>query len=116
MGTGPGYLYPSVVPGDPPAFTLDTPLVTPAKFGLLGASIVVFLLAQAARAIGASRRLVGATQVGIALSGFGFIFVVDLPFGGFLEDKGFSIALMLFLALLAARGRERLSDADIARE
>jgi hypothetical protein len=110
FGTGPGFLYTNTDPAAPPVFTLDTPLVTPAKFGLLGSGIIVFWLAQLASTIRATRRLVGATQVSTALRAFGLIFVLDLPFGGFLEDKGFSIALMLLLGLLAATGRERLSD------
>jgi hypothetical protein len=109
LGTGPGFLYPPIDVGDDPTFTLDTPLITPAKFGLLGAGIVILLLVQVASTIPASRRLVGATQVGAALRGFGFIFLADLPFGGFVEDKGFSIALMLFIGLLVSVTRERVA-------
>jgi hypothetical protein len=116
LGTGPGFLYPSFYPGELPTYTLDTPLVTPAKFGLLGTGVVVFFLALLVSTVRASRRLVGATEVGTALRAFGFIFVLDLPFGGFIEDKGLSMVLMLFLGLLAATGRERLADRVGSRE
>jgi hypothetical protein len=108
-GTGPGFIYPPSYYYPLPGFTLDSPLTTPAKFGLLGTGIILFFLSQLASTARATRRLIGATDVGTAIRAFGFMFVLDLPFGGFLEDKGFSIALMLFLGILAAVTRERLA-------
>jgi hypothetical protein len=51
-------------------------------------------------------RVIGHTVVGTALRAFAWVFAFEIPFGGFVEDKGLSIALMLLLGLLAATLRE----------
>jgi hypothetical protein len=106
VGVGPGHSIDWVdVSGYPRAgFTADTPLVMPAKFGLLG--IVVFL--GVALAYGATLRAAlqkeRRSRTALTLVGFGFLVIVGLPLGFLVEDKGASLALMLLLALAFAEG------------
>jgi hypothetical protein len=107
LGVGPGHpIRWTDVSGYPRAgFTADTPLVMPAKFGLLG--ILVFLGAAAAygstmlSAVRGGRRSVMA----MTLVGYGAWTVVGLPLGFPIEDKGASLALLLLLALTWTDGR-----------
>jgi hypothetical protein len=84
-------------------FTADTPLVMPAKFGLLG--ILVFLAAAAAYSLTtrtALRRYRG-SGITLTLVGYGVWMIFSLPLGFPIEDKGASLALMLLLALAFAQ-------------
>lgn len=80
-------------------FTADTPLILPAKLGLPG---LVWLVFVAFAWLGFTRRLrqlPKPTIPGLALTGWAAI-LVALAWNGFsIEDKGFSFALMLLLAL-----------------
>ena len=105
VGAGPGHSIHWVdVSGRPrTAFTADTPLVMPAKFGLLG--ILVFIGAAVAygstvrTALRRDRRSV----ITLTLVGYGVWTIVGLPLGFPIEDKGASLALILLLALTFAR-------------
>jgi O-antigen ligase len=110
LGTGPGFLYPDIASSVPAHFTLDTPLVSVAKFGYVGSVIIIGYLALLIRAIGNARRITGFTMANTTARAFGFIFLADLPLGGYLEDKGLSIALMLVVGLLIAMARESIPD------
>ena len=102
VGVGPGHSIDWIdVSGYPRSgFTADTPLVMPAKFGLLG--IVVFL--GVAVAYGATVRTAWQrdprSRTTLALVGFGLLVIVGMPLGFLVEDKGASLALMLLLALV----------------
>jgi len=106
VGVGPGHSIHWVdVSGYPQSrFTADTPMVMPAKFGLLG--ILVFLGAAVAygstvrTALRRDRRSV----ITMALVGYGVWTIVGLPLGFPIEDKGASLALVLLLALTFAEG------------
>lgn len=104
VGVGPGHSIDWVdVSGYPQTgFTADTPLVMPAKFGLLG--ILVFL--GAAVAYGSTVRTAWRRDrrsvITLALVGYGAWTIVGLPLGFPIEDKGTSLALMLLLALAFA--------------
>jgi len=80
-------------------FTADTPIVLPAKFGLLG--VAVFLGFAAAYAVTTRRVLQRerSTPVALTLVGYGVWAVASVPLGFLVEDKGASLALMLLLAL-----------------
>lgn len=101
VGVGPGHPIDWVdVSGYPrSAFTADTPLVMPAKFGLLGILVFIsFGLAYAATVKTALRRD-RRSPVTLTLAGFGFLAIVGIPLGFLIEDKGSSLAIMLLLAL-----------------
>ena len=101
VGVGPGHSIDwTDVSGYPRAgFTADTPLVMPAKFGILG--ILVFLgaaLAYGSTVLTAARRD-RRSPITLTLIAYGLWTIVGLPLGFVLEDKGASLALMLLLAL-----------------
>ena len=104
VGVGPGHSIEWIdVSGYPRSgFTADTPLVMPAKFGLLG--ILVFLGFAGAYAVIARRafQLDRGSVLTLALLGFGVVVIVGLPLGFLAEDKGASLALILLLALAFA--------------
>ena len=106
VGVGPGHSIDWVdVSGYPRSgFTADTPLVLPAKFGLLGILVFIgFGVAYAATLKTALRRD-RRSAVTLTLVGFGFLAIVGIPLGFLVEDKGSSLALMLLLALAFAQG------------
>ena len=84
------------------AFTADTPLVMPAKFGLLG--ILAFLGLGAAFLVTARTALRRARQSAVTLTllSYGLWTVVSLPLGFPVEDKGTNLSLVLLLALAFA--------------
>ncbi|MGD0122819.1 MAG: O-antigen ligase family protein [Candidatus Limnocylindrales bacterium] len=101
LGVGPGYTFQwtnsaNQVVG---AFTLDTPLVYLAKFGLLGLiPMALFVGAYLQLALELWRRQQARLEY-LALIGFAFVVAVvgvqDFP----IEDKGASFAIILVLAL-----------------
>ena len=101
VGVGPGHPIEWVdVSGFARAgFTADTPIVLPAKFGLLG--VAVFLGFAAAYAVTTRRALQRerSTPVALTLVGYGVWAIASVPLGFLVEDKGASLALMLLLAL-----------------
>jgi hypothetical protein len=111
VGVGPGHSIDWVdVSGHRRSgFTADTPLVMPAKFGLLG--ILVFLgygVAFASTIVTALRRN-RRSEITLTLVGFGSVVFASLPLGFLVEDKGASLALMLLLALAFAESTAPLS-------
>jgi hypothetical protein len=102
------------------AFTADTPLVFPAKFGLLG---VVALFPLLVAYLGLLRRLLRLPDrpsvVGLTLAGYAAASIAALPLGFLLEDKGTSLALILVLGLAfnelrSARATDGAARADVA--
>lgn len=93
-------------------YTADTPLVMPAKFGLLG--ILVFLAAAWAYGSTARRGMLrfGRSAVTLTLVGYGLWTIVGLPLGFPVEDKGTSLALMLLLSLALTEYAARLDTGD----
>lgn len=113
VGVGPGHQIVWVYTSGQPrtGFTADTPLVMPAKFGLLG--ILVFL--GVAVAYGLTVHTAGRRDrrsvITLTLVGYGVLTIVGLPLGFVIEDKGASLSLMLLLALTFAEKGEALSIA-----
>lgn len=106
LGTGPGHLYET---GDARVsrrgFGLDTPLVTIAKFGWVGSGIILALLVVLASAYVRAGRLSGPTASLTSARGFAVVFLFELPLGGFLEDKGLALGLLVLTTLVAAETR-----------
>ena len=80
-------------------FTADTPLILPAKLGVLGIAwlmLFAFVWIDFVRKV---RQVAGLTIPGLAMTAWGAILVV-LSWGSFNpEDKGFSLGLMFALSL-----------------
>jgi hypothetical protein len=92
-------------------FTADTPLVLPAKLGVIGIAWLTFFAFAWVRLLQRLRQAAGLTIPGLAMTGWGAI-LVALGWGTFiLEDKGFSLALM-FLLSLAFIEFERAANSD----
>lgn len=108
IGVGPGHAIEWIdVSGYPRAdYTADTPLVFPAKFGLVG----VFVMLGVVYAYGATLRTAlrrhRRSAITLTLVGYGVATVVGLPLGFPIEDKGASLALMLLLALAFGENAE----------
>jgi hypothetical protein len=80
-------------------FTADTPLILPAKLGILGLTWIMVLAVVWIRFVLRLRRTAGGTVPGLAMAGWAAI-LVALAWAVFtVEDKGFSFALMFLLAL-----------------
>jgi O-antigen ligase len=81
------------------AFTADTPVVLLAKLGLLGMLWLVSYGVVWFRFVRRLRREAGLTIPGLALTGWAAVLVALAWTGFFVEDKGFSFAMMLLLSL-----------------
>ncbi len=112
VGVGPGHSIDWIdVSGYPRSdYTADTPLVLPAKFGLLGLLVFVgFAVAYGSVARTAVRRN-RRSAISLTLVGYGVLMIIGLPLGFFVEDKGTSLALILLLALTLAALRAPGND------
>jgi O-antigen ligase len=79
--------------------TADTPLILPAKLGVLGIAWLALFIAVWIRFVQRLRRVAGVTIPGLAMTAWAAI-LGALAWGSFNpEDKGFSFALMLLLSL-----------------
>jgi len=109
LGTGPGYLYP--VP-PVPTFNLDAPGIVLAKFGFIGLAFIGAFLLSVVASVRRIRQTYGPSPAYTACSGWLVVLVVLIPFGPWLEDKGFPIALaMVFAAVLSeAHGQNTASN------
>lgn len=103
LGQGLGYSYPSpeVGKGSEANYTLDTPLLLLSKFGLVGSAILVVVLLLLARALLAGSAAEGglAGQVKPLVVGVLLVWMVLVPSGIVLEQKGYSLALALLVAV-----------------
>ena len=80
-------------------FTADTPLVLPAKLGIAGVAWVIVLGLVWLQFVQRLRRTAGVTIPGLAMAGWAGIIVAGAWAAFAIEDKGFSFAIMLVLAL-----------------
>lgn len=110
FGGGPGHLY--TVTTDyyelEQTFNLDTPWMTPAKFGIVGTGLLTAYLLAIVRGIrGTGGQPHPFYTVGRA---FALLMIVRILFSPWLEDKGTALALTLLVAMAVAVGREQRLD------
>jgi hypothetical protein len=101
IGVGPGHAieWTNVSGQLESGFVADTPLVMPAKFGLVGVALfAAFGLAywKSVRSVLYSDRR---SPITLAFIGYGVWTIVTLPLGFLVEDKGASLGLILLVAL-----------------
>ncbi|WP_165922462.1 O-antigen ligase family protein [Pseudonocardia endophytica] len=112
FGVGLGHQF--EVPGrdEPNRSNIDSPLGPVAKLGLFGTGALVCFLAALVRPI-----VIGSRErpdfVYTACWSFVVLFLVQIPFGSFVEDKGLSFAVLLFVAVTAATAYGRRSKAPV---
>jgi hypothetical protein len=80
-------------------FTADTPLVMPAKFGVLGVLVFLGFAGAYSATVWTALRRDRRSGVTLTLLGFGALVIVGLPLGFLIEDKGAGLAIILLLAL-----------------
>ena len=101
IGVGPGHAieWTNVSGQLESGFVADTPLVMPAKFGLVGVGVFaafgVAYWGSLRSVLYRDRR----STIMLALIGYGVWTIVTLPLGLLVEDKGASLGLILLLAL-----------------
>lgn len=89
--------------GHPIPFTLDSPLLTVARLGILGTGALVAFLVACAVLVRRSALRYGRSEAHTAFWGFALVAVAQLPIGSPLEDHGFGFALILsFLGIMVA--------------
>jgi hypothetical protein len=102
LGAGPGHVFHWKAFGDRPrsSFLIDTPAAYLAKFGVVGAIVLLGLACALALLIRERLRQRDECRVGAeALLGFSAVACFGFLLGVPLEDKGFPLAFLLLLAL-----------------
>jgi O-antigen ligase len=93
----------------------DTPLSFLAKFGLLGLGALVSVVVGYASFFASLGRTARASLAHLALSGFAAIVLIFTVLVSPFEDKGFSLALVILVALALREMRDRASTQAAAR-
>lgn len=99
LGVGPGHLFTWYGPSTlvtTVAFTLDTPLVTPAKFGVVASALLVLYLLSWSRLARDSMPRTDAWF--LALVGYLTVTIATGLTAALLENKGFALAMVVLLA------------------
>jgi O-antigen ligase len=114
IGVGPGHSieWTNVSGISRREFTADTPLVLPAKFGVVGTIVVLLLVIAYLRLAVRRGRREGWNAGQLALLGYGVFAVVSLPLGMPLEDKAFSFGLTALVAFALIEARAVRSDEE----
>jgi hypothetical protein len=102
FGSGPGtYFNWQVTNGEQRSeFIVDSPVSFPAKFGVLGLVVVLFLALEYGSFMKAAFRFDHPRPETLALAAFAALAVLDSFLTNPLEDKGFTLGLVLLLALV----------------
>jgi O-antigen ligase len=104
FGMGLGYTIP---------ITLDTPLLTVVRLGVLGTAAVAAFLAAMAWSIWKATRAVGPSPATTAWWGLLLVMLCNIPFGTPLEDRGFGFTLLLASVAIAS-GLHAQTSGDVA--
>ena len=94
LGVGPGGILRSADQN------LDTPLAIPAKFGIIGSTVLLGFLGSICAAFFRARRQSGWSVVQTTARVTFMVFVAAIPFGALVEDKGFVFSVLLLMVLL----------------
>jgi O-antigen ligase len=108
FGVGPGHAFEWREQGTPElqtGFVLDTPLSFPAKFGIGGLIVLLFVVAGLWSSLRAVARLAPGIPY-LALAGYLAVVAALAIFAPPFEDKGFSYGLLIVLAIALASIRE----------
>jgi hypothetical protein len=102
FGSGPGtYFSWQVTNGEQRSeFVVDSPVSFPAKFGLVGLAVILFLALEYGSFMRAAFRFEHPRPETLALGAFAVLAVLDSFLTNPLEDKGFTLGLVLLLALV----------------
>jgi O-antigen ligase len=102
FGSGPGtYFNWQVTNGEQRSeFIVDSPVSFPAKFGVVGLAVVLFLMLEYGSFMKAAFRFDHPRPETLALAAFAALAVLDSFLTNPLEDKGFTLGLVLLLALV----------------
>jgi hypothetical protein len=106
VGIGPGHAFTAGRSHSHYSTSLDTPWLVPAKLGLLGVAALVFYLASVLVCMARIRQGTGGMEILTVGRGWFAILLFLTPFGPWVEDRGFALALALFVAALSASARE----------
>jgi hypothetical protein len=102
FGSGPGTYFSWQVTNreQRSEFIVDSPVSFPAKFGLVGLAVVLFLALEYGSFMRAAFRFDHPRPETLALAAFAALAVLDSFLTNPLEDKGFTLGLVLLLALV----------------
>ncbi len=102
FGAGPGtYFNWTVTNGEErSAFIIDSPMSFPAKYGVVGLAVIVFIALSYMRFFRTAFRSNHPRPETLALTAYAIITVASVFLGNPLEDKGWSLGLVLLLALV----------------
>ena len=118
LGSGPGtyFTWQVMGVGERSDFIIDSPLDFPAKFGLAGLAVIVFLVLEYGSFMKAAFRFDHPRPETLALAAFAALAVLDSSLTNPLEDKGCTLGLVLLLALVfrTSRGQTRRGGAAAA--
>ncbi len=108
FGAGPGTHFNwTAANGDKvSAFVIDSPIDFAAKFGFVGLGVLVFLVASYASFMRLSFGFDHPRPETLALAAYGVVTAAGCVLGNPIEDKGFSLALVLLLALVLRTSRQ----------
>lgn len=111
FGGGPGtYFNWTVANGEKrSAFIIDTPIAFPAKFGIVGLGVLAFLIASYASFLRSVFRLNHPSPETLALAAYAAMGIAVSFLTNPLEDKGWTLGLVLLLALVLQAAPERAS-------
>jgi O-antigen ligase len=115
FGSGPGtYFSWQLTNGDQHSgFIIDSPLDFPAKFGLVGLAVILFLVLEYGSFMKAAFRFDHPRPETLALAAFAAVAVCDSFLMNPLEDKGCALGLVLLLALVfRTSGAQRRSHGE----
>jgi O-antigen ligase len=102
FGAGPGTYFEWTVSngGKRSAFLLDTPMVFPAKFGIVGLGVIAFLALSYGSFLRLVFRLNHPSPETLALTAYAVVGIAVCFLTNPLEDKGWVLGLLLLLALV----------------
>jgi hypothetical protein len=110
VGVGPGYAFPTSQSYAGSTASLDTPWLVPAKFGIIGVLALILYFASVLVCMARLRQGAGWVEIFTVGRGWFAILLFLTPFGPWIEDKGFALALALYLGAVAASVRESMDE------